>query len=76
MEVCKDILPEFLKEDQKDFNHVFACKKISENHNNTIHLTTRYKPIDLFDCKVEEIKNIIQSNMEKTFKEKLIIWNL
>ena len=63
-------MAEFLKDKAKDFNIVYACKIISDNHNNTIHSSTNFKPSDLINCTDENIIKIVKNNMEKSFKGK------
>ena len=43
-------------------------------HNNNIHTTTGYKPIELFSNTSEEVFNEVNKNVEKAFKNKKYIF--
>ena len=58
-ETRKAIIAEYLKDKSKNFNLVYTCKNISDNHNNTIHSTTNYKPCELINCKDDNIIKIV-----------------
>ena len=78
--IQKFVYEEFYINKDKDFNLDEALINANEYHNNSIHYTTLYKPIDIKDLedntKIEEIKSNIIKNVGSKIKinnDKLLV---
>ena len=68
-EVKKTVINEYSKHPE-NFNLKASLLEAVEIHNNNIHTTTLYRPIELFENKDEEIYEKVIENIKKRWKLK------
>ena len=68
-EIRRHVILDFL-DDEEDFDLNNSRLEVINIHNNNMHSTTGYKPIDLFTNTSKDIYNEVNNNIDKVFKNK------